>query len=87
MKGSGGSCSGSFLLNDPLSPESLVFPGAGLDGLWGSNISLVIKPFATEEEVAPPPSSFSRVRLLCVLGLGGNIEKRRRDQTRAEESS
>lgn len=60
-KGSGGSFSG-FLLNDPLSPESLVFPGAGLDGMWVSNISLVIKPFATGEEV-PALSSFSRVRL------------------------
>lgn len=77
MKGSGGSLSG-FLLNDPLSPESLIFPGAGLDGLWVSNISLVMKPFASGEE-EPELSPFSRLRLLWPLGLGGNAEKRRSD--------
>lgn len=79
MKGSGGSLSG-FLLN-PLSPESLVFSGAALDGLGVSNISLVMKPFASGEE-EPAPSPFSRLRLLWPLGLGGKTEKIRSDVSR-----
>lgn len=74
MKGSGGSFS-AVLLNEPLSPESLVFPGAALDEM------LVIKPFATGEEV-PPLSWFSRLRLLCMLGLGGDPEKTRSEVRR-----
>lgn len=70
MKGSGGHVS-CLLLNDPLSPLAPVFPGAGLGCGWVSNISLVIQPCATGEEVFPL-LSFSWVTPLCSLGLGGD---------------
>lgn len=80
MKGSGGSFSG-LLLRDPLSPEPLVLLGAALDGMWVSKISLVMKPLASGEELAP----LSSLSLLGALGLGG--DRRREDQSRHEQKN